>query len=184
MGGLRVLRGAGVPAGGAVPRFSGSESVLLATGILGATAMPHVIYLHSSLTSAHTRGPGGPAGLAGPAGAVDERRSLVHSVRRGAMVGLGPAGVAHAAMLVIAARLFHPSGRPADTIDDVHTGIGATLGRGAALAFALVPLILLTPDRRVMGPLANRPLLTAAASVVAALVIGLNFHLVGQVLTG
>src|SRR3954471_8150097 len=47
---LRVPVEAGPLAAGLVPAFAGSQSVLLATGILGATVMPHVIYLHSALT--------------------------------------------------------------------------------------------------------------------------------------
>ncbi|CAL9640878.1 Divalent metal cation transporter MntH (plasmid) [Streptomyces sp. enrichment culture] len=244
-------------ASGTVPRFDGAESVLLATGILGATVMPHVIYLHSSLTSAHARGLETAAGTG--AGhdlrARADRRPLMGPVRRDVLVGLGLAGLANAAMLVIAARLFHPSGLPADTIGDVHGGLAGTLGQGAALAFAiallasgfasssvgtyagqvimsgflgrslpltvrrgitllpsmavlfagvdptsalvwsqvvlsfgipfaLVPLILLTRDRTVMGALANRPLTTAAASVVAALVIALNAYLIWRTLHG
>ncbi|MFI1154371.1 Nramp family divalent metal transporter (plasmid) [Streptomyces sp. NBC_01343] len=234
-------------AGGAVPRFSGAQSVLLAAGILGATVMPHVIYLHSSLTSAHTRDLGSGPG--------NGHHTLVRSMRRDVLVGLGLAGLANAAMLIIAARLFHPSGRPADSIDDVHAGLGEMLGQGAALAFAiallasgfasssvgtyagqvimsgfldrslplavrrgitllpslvvlfagvdatqalvwsqvvlsfgipfaLVPLILLTKDRSVMGPLANRAPTTAAASTIAVLVIGLNFYLVSRIACG
>ena len=47
---LRIGFDAGAAAKGLIPHFSGSDSVLLATGILGATVMPHVIYLHSALT--------------------------------------------------------------------------------------------------------------------------------------
>ena len=42
-------------ASGFIPGFAGTDSLLLATGILGATVMPHVIYLHSALTSAGSR---------------------------------------------------------------------------------------------------------------------------------
>ncbi|MEF2529017.1 divalent metal cation transporter [Streptomyces globosus] len=52
------------------------------------------------------------------------------------------------------------------------------------IPFALVPLILRTRSRTAVGPLANRPLTTAAASVVAALVIGLNAYLIRQTLSG
>src|SRR3954447_23734038 len=47
---LRIGADAGGVAGGFVPGFAGGDSILLATGILGATVMPHVIYLHSALT--------------------------------------------------------------------------------------------------------------------------------------
>ena len=48
---LRVPVEVGALAEGLIPRFEGTESLLLATGILGATVMPHVIYLHSALTN-------------------------------------------------------------------------------------------------------------------------------------
>ncbi|MGW0810955.1 Nramp family divalent metal transporter [Nonomuraea sp. NPDC002799] len=244
-----ALAGIDLPAiaGGAVPAFSGTQSVLLATGILGATVMPHVIYLHSSLTSAHTRG----LAQADPA---FERRPLLRSVRLDALVGLGIAGFANAVMLIIAARLFYPA-QPVTTLGDVHTGLDAMLGHPAALAFALallasgfasssvgtyagqvimagflgrtlpltlrraitlvpalvilfagvdpmdalvwsqvvlsfgipfalVPLVLLTHDRELMGPLANRRLTTVTAAVVAVLVIGLNLYLITQIVLG
>ncbi len=119
--------------GGTVPRFSGSESVVLATGILGATLMPHVIYLHSSLTSTRSRHieAGRHAG---------DHLSMIKSVRRDVLLSLGLAGLANAAMLVIAARLFHPAGQSADTLSDVHSGLGSMLGTGAALAFAIALL--------------------------------------------
>lgn len=239
-----ALAGIDLPgiAGGTIPSFSGTESILLAAGILGATVMPHVIYLHSSLTSAHVQN-------VDPA----ERIRLQRSVKRDVVAGLSIAGVANAAMLIVAARLFHPSGRTADTMNGVHTGLGEMLGQGAALAFALallasgfasssvgtyagqvimsgflnrslplfwrravtlmpaiiilfagvnpmdalvwsqvvlsfgipfalVPLILVTSNRMVMGPLTNRTITTVIASVVAALVITLNLYLIYQII--
>ncbi|MFD8161367.1 Nramp family divalent metal transporter [Streptomyces malaysiensis] len=233
-------------AGGVVPDFSGARSVLLATGILGATVMPHVIYLHSSLTSAHVRG-------LDPADSAGSRKPLLRSVRRDVLFGLGLAGLVNAAMLIVAAKVFHAADLSTESIDEVHTGLGEILGAHAALAFALallasgfasssvgtyagqvimagflgrslpltlrraftltpaliilwagvsptdalvwsqvvlsfgipfalVPLILLTRRRDLMGPLANRPVTTVTASAVAALVIGLNLYLIGQVI--
>ncbi len=52
------------------------------------------------------------------------------------------------------------------------------------IPFAMIPLILLTDSRKVMGPLANLPLTTVMACVTAALVIGLNFYLISQIILG
>ncbi|MFB6814381.1 Nramp family divalent metal transporter [Streptomyces sp. NPDC056347] len=120
-------------AGGTVPRFTGSESVLIATGILGATLMPHAIYLHSSLTGAHARTLRGDRLTSG-------RQPLLKAMRRDVVVSVGLAGLANATMLIIAARLFHPTGQSTDTLAGVHDGLGSALGSGAALAFAIALL--------------------------------------------
>ena len=225
-------------AAGLVPRFDGTGSVLLAVGILGATVMPHVVYLHSALMQERIR----PAD-------DGERRALLRYVRVDVVVAMGVAGLVNLTMLIVAAGLFHESGRSTiDTIEDAHAGIGNLIGGGAALAFAvallasglssssvgtyagqvvmrgfigrrislfvrrgvtmapalvvlaigvnttdalvvsqvvlsfgipfaLVPLIMLTRRRVVMGALANRTPTTTLASVIAALIIGLNAFL-------
>ena len=118
-------------AGGMIPSFAGVDSLLLATGILGATVMPHVIYLHSALTktrSARVRDP-----LA--------RRIALRCQRIDTTVPLGAAGLVNLAMLVIAAQLFFGSGVPGiDTLEGIHAGLGASLDGYAALAFAVALL--------------------------------------------
>ena len=222
-------------AGGFVPGFAGTDSLLLATGILGATVMPHVIYLHSALTQRRIE-----------ARDDAERRRLLSFQRIDVMVAMGVAGVINMSMLVIAASLFVGTG--IDTIEGAHAGFADMVGPGAALAFALallasgfaassvgtyagqvvmqgfiartiplalrrlvtmapalvvlgvgldptrslvisqvvlsfgipfalVPLVLLTRRRSIMGALVNRPLTTVAATVVAALIIALNAFL-------
>ncbi len=132
-----TLLGAGVdPAGvasGLVPGFEGTDSLLLATGILGATVMPHVIYVHSALTP-------GRYGDAITAGRTREgRRHLLRAQRLDVLVAMGVAGLVNAAMLVIAAQLF--TGQAEITsLESVHSGLGQQLGPGAALAFALALL--------------------------------------------
>jgi manganese transport protein len=117
-------------AGGLVPSFSGSDSVMLAVGILGATVMPHVVYLHSALTSQRIK----PRGL-------DERRELLRFQRLDVVLAMGLAGFINITMLVVAAALFHTSGRTGvDSIDGAHAGFEALLGGGAALAFAVALL--------------------------------------------
>ncbi len=120
----------GAFAAGLIPGFAGTDSLLLAVGILGATVMPHVVYLHSALTS--TRIPARDAG---------ERRELLRFQRVDVALAMGIAGVINMTMLVVAAELFFESGRTGvDTIEGAHAGIGALIGGGAALAFAVALL--------------------------------------------
>ena len=230
-------------AAGLVPAFAGTDSVLLATGILGATVMPHVIYLHSGLTQ-------------NQALAVDpfERRRQLRYQRIDVLLAMGLAGAVNAAMLLIAAALFAGSGTITDTLEGVHAGLSsfdqlaalafalallasglassgvgtlagqvviqgylrrrvpvllrraltlvpalAVLAAGAdptqalvlsqvvlsfGIPFALVPLVLLTRRRDIMGDLVNRPATTAIASAVAVVIIALNVFLLAQVITG
>jgi len=117
-------------AAGLVPGFAGDGSVLLAAGIIGATVMPHVVYLHSALTKARVacRDDG-------------ERRELLRFTRIDVLVGLGTAGLINLTMLVVAAELFGRTGRSdIDTIEAAHAGLGQLVGGGAALAFAVALL--------------------------------------------
>jgi manganese transport protein len=117
-------------AGGLLPGFAGTDSVLLAVGILGATVMPHVVYLHSALTSRRI-----------PARDAAERRELLRFQRLDVALAMGIAGLINMTMLVVAAELFFESGRTGvDTIEGAHAGIGALVGGGAALAFAVALL--------------------------------------------
>jgi len=227
--------GAGVAAG-LVPSFAGSGSVLLASGIIGATVMPHVIYLHSSLTN-----------RLGPRGRGIDVRGMLAATRVDVVAALAVAGVLNLSLLLLAASSLH--GLPGtDTLHGVHAlitsevgvGVGmlfavALLGSGLAstsvgsaagaevmrgllrrriplllrrtltvipaivvlalgvepsaalvvsqvvlsmgIPFALVPLVVLTARRSVMGPHVNHPATTAAASTVAGCVIALNLAL-------
>jgi len=132
-----TLVGSGVDAGGVasgmVPTLAGTDSLLLAVGILGATVMPHVIYVHSALTP----GRYGDAVTAGRTHAG--RRRLLRAQRLDVLLAMGLAGLVNAAMLIIAAQLF--TGDAAITsLESVHAGLGDQLGGGAALAFALALL--------------------------------------------
>jgi len=237
---LRIGFDAGAAARGFVPSFNGSDSVLLATGILGATVMPHVIYLHSALTQRRIK-------LENDA----ERRELLRFNRIDVTLAMGLAGIVNMAMLVIAASLFHGSHSGIESIESAHAGFKQLAGGGAALAFAtalmasgfasssvgtyagqvvmqgfidrkiplalrraitmtpalvvlalgldasrslvisqvvlsfgipfaLIPLVLLTRRRDVMGALVNRPVTTVVAAVVAASITGLNVFLLAQ----
>ncbi|MCW2776735.1 MAG: divalent metal cation transporter [Frankiales bacterium] len=120
----------GAAAAGLVPGLAGPDSVLLATGILGATVMPHAVYLHSALTCDRVA-------------AVDaaERRHLLRHQRIDVGIAMGLAGAANLAMLVVAAAVFGGGGAgPADSLPALHDGLGAALGPLAADAFAVALL--------------------------------------------
>ena len=127
---LHIDGNAGSIARGFVPSFDGKDSVLLAVGILGATVMPHVIYLHSALTQDRIR----PRD-------VSERRRLLRFQRIDVFIAMGVAGLINMSMLVIAASVFHDSGLSGvDTIQGAHAGFSHLVGGGAALAFAVALL--------------------------------------------
>jgi manganese transport protein len=120
---------AGVAAG-LVPRFAGPDSLLLVAGIIGATVMPHVVYLHSALTKSRVF-----------CRDDAERRELLRFQRVDVLVGLGAAGLINLSMLFIAASLFNRTGRSdVDSIEAAHAGLGQLVGGGAALAFAVALL--------------------------------------------
>jgi manganese transport protein len=92
--------------------------------------MPHVVYLHSALTSGRIK----PRNTA-------ERRELLRFQRLDVALAMGLAGFINITMLVVAAQLFHDSGRTGvDSIEGAHAGFNALLGGGAALAFAVALL--------------------------------------------
>jgi manganese transport protein len=228
-----------------VPQFSGSESVLLATGILGATVMPHVIFLHSSLTQGRivVRAP-------------DQLRRLFRYEVVDVVIAMGVAGLINAAMLMMAAATFHQAGmHDVGTIEEAHRTLQPLLGSAASwvfaisllasglssssvgtmsgqiimqgflhhqipvwirrlvtmvpsliviligldptrtlvisqvvlsfgLPFAIIPLILFTGRRALMGVLVNHRLTTALVSLVAALIVALNIYLLVQIFSG
>jgi manganese transport protein len=241
---LQIGADAGGVAGGFIPQFAGGDSILLATGILGATVMPHVIYLHSALTQNRV-----------PAENAEERRKLLRFTRIDVTIAMGLAGLVNMAMLIIAASLFHGTSLDVDSIEKAHAGFSHLVSPEAALAFALallasglasssvgtyagqvvmqgfiqrriplllrrlvtmipalivlaiglnptrslvisqvvlsfgipfalIPLVLLTRRRDVMGELANHKVTTAVAAVVAALISALNLFLLYQTFFG
>ncbi len=121
---LRIGFDAGDAAKGFVPHFDGTDSILLAIGILGATVMPHVIYLHSALTQNRVQ-------------AADdaERRLLLRFKRIDVSIAMTLAGLINMSMLVIAASLFHGNGPRASTRSRARTRASSELvgGGGARL---------------------------------------------------
>ena len=226
-----------------LPQFHGTESVLLAVGILGATVMPHVIYLHSSLTQSRIV----PESDA-------EAKKLLRYTRIDVMVAMTVAGLINMAMLVMAASTFFKKGlHNVGSIESAHKTLQPLLGSASAtlfavaliasglsssaigtlagqvvmqgfirkkipiavrrivtmapafvaigigvdpsrtlvisqvvlsfgIPFALVPLVLFTSRRSLMGVLVNHRTTVVVASAVAALIVVLNVFLLGQTL--
>jgi len=224
-----------------VPDFAGNESVLLAVGILGATVMPHVIYLHSALTQQRIVPQND-----------EEARTLYKYTRIDVLIAMAIAGLINMAMLVVAATVFFGSGLTnIESLEGAHRtlepilggassvlfalaltasglssstvgtmsgqvvmqgfikrriplfmrrlvtmipafvviGIGLDPSRTLVLSqvvlsfgipFALIPLVIFTSKREIMGVLVNHRLTVAAAVVVAAIISGLNVFLLVQ----
>jgi manganese transport protein len=228
-----------------IPEFQGKGSVLLAVGILGATVMPHVIWLHSALMQDRIR-------AVGP----EQRRRLMRFTRIDVVIAMTIAGLINVAMLVMAASTFFKSGlHHVESLDVAHKTLVPLLGSASSalfaialltsglsssaigtlagqvvmqgfirrripifvrravtmapafvviwwgtnpshtlvisqvilsfgIPFALVPLVLFTSRRRIMGELVNARATTAAACVVATLIIALNVFLLVQTFSG
>jgi manganese transport protein len=110
-----------------VPGFAGAESVLLAAGILGATVMPHVIFLHSSLTQGRVR-------VKDPS----QRRRLFRYELLDVTIAMGVAGFVNAAMLMMAAATFHRAGMvDIASIEAAHMTLEPLLGKAARWIFGL-----------------------------------------------
>lgn len=119
-----------VLAGMFTPKFSGTESILLATGILGATVMPHVIYLHSALTQSRVVGR-----------SDDEKRRIFRFEMVDVVIAMGIAGLVNMSMLSIAAALFHARGLThIEDIDQVFNELQLSEGNGMAILFGVALL--------------------------------------------
>ena len=110
-----------------VPGFAGTQSVLLATGILGATVMPHVIFLHSSLTQSRIMATG-----------PKQKRQLFYYQLIDVTIAMGVAGFVNAAMLLMAAATFHHQGfSHVASIEEAYRTLEPLLGRAAGWVFAI-----------------------------------------------
>jgi manganese transport protein len=224
-----------------VPQFDGSESVLLAVGILGATVMPHVIYLHSALLQDRVL----PK-------SEEQARRLYRFTRIDVVIAMSIAGFINVSMLVVAASTFFNTGLTnVDSLESAHKTLAglvggysstlfalALLGSGLSsstvgtlagqvvmqgfirrripvwvrrlvtmlpalivigigldpsrtlvlsqvvlsfgIPFALIPLVIFTGKRKIMGPLVNQRITTIVATIIAALISGLNVFLLYQ----
>jgi manganese transport protein len=117
-------------AGGFVPTLTGSGTVSLAVGIIGATVMPHAVYLHSGLHKNRVR-------ATSPA---EHELQLTYN-KWDCLVGLGAAGVFNLAMLCVAAARFRQSSlAAASNFGFIHDRLAAVAGGGAALVFGVALL--------------------------------------------
>jgi manganese transport protein len=227
-----------------VPAFAGSESVLLAVGILGATVMPHVIYLHSALLQDRVL----PK-------SEEQARRLYRFTRIDVVIAMSLAGLINVAMLVVAASTFYKSGLPdVESLENAHRTLAGLLGGASStlfalallcsglssstvgtlagqvvmqgfirrripvtvrrlvtmlpaliviahnldpsrtlvisqvvlsfgIPFALIPLVIFTGKRSIMGPLVNHRVTTVVATVIASLITALNIFLLYQTFT-
>jgi manganese transport protein len=107
-----------------VPQLAGPDSVSLAVGIIGATVMPHAIYLHSSLTQGRM-----------PAHNDTERRTILRYSNREVLFALTVAGLVNMAMLAMAARVFHEGHADVAAIETAFHTLVPLLGVGAGAVF-------------------------------------------------
>lgn len=113
-------------AGGLLPMFDGAESVLLAAAMLGATVMPHAVYLHSGLArDRHGHPEAGPM-----------RRMLLRVTRWDVGIAMVVAGAVNLSMLLVAATNLQGQ-ENTDSIEGAHAAVGETLGPTIALLFAI-----------------------------------------------
>jgi manganese transport protein len=158
---LRIGPSARESLGGLVPHLAGSDSLYLAVGIVGATVMPHVIYLHSALTNGRT-----------PVRNSRERGRVLRFERLDVLIALGLAGLVNMAMLAVAAKLLHGTGHAGvSTTTESHSEFAHLVGGGAALAFS-VALLASGASSSSVG--------TYAGQVVMKGFIGLNIPLVAR----
>ncbi|WP_416655715.1 Nramp family divalent metal transporter [Bacillus amyloliquefaciens] len=221
-----------------IPKIDGMDSVILATGILGATVMPHAIYLHSALTQRRVVGK-----------TDNERKKIFKFETIDILIAMVIAGAINASMLIVAAALFFKNGLYVEDLDVAYQQFGHFIGPASAvlfgigllaaglssssvgtlsgdiimqgfiryriplylrrfitiippmiiiisginatealvwsqvvlsfgIAFALVPLIMFTSNKRLMGVLTNRKWVTALAWLIAVLVIALNLFVI------
>jgi len=120
----------GIAEGLFIPGFSGTESVLLATGILGATVMPHVVYLHSALTQSRVVGRNNA-----------ERKRILNFERVDVIIAMTLAGLVNMSMVVVAAGLFNAGGLVGiDSIEGAYEGLQMTVSDNAATIFGIALL--------------------------------------------
>jgi manganese transport protein len=113
-----------------VPGFSGTESILLTTGIIGATVMPHVVYLHSALTQRRIVGRNDR-----------ERHQILRFEKVDVVIAMLIAGAVNLSMMIMAAALFNVGGFTGiDSIDGAYDGLQAAVSDNAATVFGVALL--------------------------------------------
>jgi manganese transport protein len=126
------------------PRIADAQALMLAVGIIGATVMPHAIYLHSGLTQART-----------PVRNDDERRRVLRFSNREVVVALAVAGLINMAMVLMASSAFHAGHSDVAEIETAYSTLTPLLG-GAASALFLVSLIASCISSSAVGTMAGQ----------------------------
>ncbi len=126
------------------PRIADAQALMLAVGIIGATVMPHAIYLHSGLTQART-----------PVHNDDERRRVLRFSNREVVIALAVAGLINMAMVLMASSAFHAGHSDVAEIETAYYTLTPLLG-GAASALFLVSLIASGISSSAVGTMAGQ----------------------------
>eukprot|EP01037_Dinobryon_pediforme_P006628 gene6628-6696_t len=133
-----------VGAGLITPRIPDSDALIIAVGIIGATVMPHAVYLHSGLTQHRVQ-----------TDSDDERRILLRFSNREVVMALSLAGLINMAMVIMAASAFHEGHADVAEIETAYHTLTPVLG-GAAAAFFLTSLIASGISSSVVGTMAGQ----------------------------
>jgi manganese transport protein len=134
-----------VAMGIALPRLPDAGALTIAVGIIGATVMPHALYLHSGLTQ----------GRGAPARDPRARGRLLRFSNREVVVALCVAGLVNMAMVIMAASAFHAGHGDVAEIESAYHTLGPLLGQGAASVF-LLSLIASGISSSVVGTMAGQ----------------------------
>lgn len=126
------------------PQIADAEALMLAVGIIGATVMPHAVYLHSGLTQARI-----------PARGDDEKRAIVNISNWEVLIALAVAGLVNMAMVIMASSAFHAGHSDVAEIEAAYHTLGPLLGMGAAGIF-LLSLIASGISSSVVGTMAGQ----------------------------
>jgi manganese transport protein len=130
--------------GSVTPRLADAQALTIAVGVIGATVMPHAIYLHSALTQVR------------PAPRDDkERATLLRFSNREVLVALAAAGLVNMAMVAMSAAAFHAGHRDVAKIETAYHTLTPLLGAGAAGLF-LVSLLASGVSSSVVGTMAGQ----------------------------
>jgi manganese transport protein len=130
--------------GSIAPQFPDGAALTIAVGIVGATVMPHAIFLHSGLTQNRA-----------PARHEDDRRKLVRFSNREVVIALAIAGAVNMAMVIMAASAFHEGHSDVAEIETAYSTLTPLLGAGAAGVF-LVSLLCSGLSSSAVGTLAGQ----------------------------
>ena len=129
------------------PSIANSTALTISVGIIGATVMPHAVFLHSALTQARA-----------PARGEEERRSLVRFSNREVIAALSIAGLVNMAMVIMASSAFHEGHREVAEIETAFHTLTPLFGAAAASVF-LVSLIASGLSSSVVGTLAGQTIM-------------------------